>query len=241
MTSFSRTLTGITNQMKLHRILSLTIRVFGMLVLFVALYFIAAFGLSYIPVNSDFTQCEKDSIEIYILTNGVHTDLALPLKNAYKDWSVNVDPACTKSGNVFVNYLSFGWGDKAFYLETPTWEDLKFRTAFNALFFLGSAAIHVTFYYGLQENESCRKICINKESYRKLINYIDSSFDKDSLENYSLIKGISYGDNDLFYDAKGAFNLFFTCNTWTNECLKAADLNACLWTPFAQGIFNQYK
>lgn len=157
-----------------------------------------------------------------------------------KDWTSFVNPADTKSGNTIANYVAFGWGDKGFYLETPTWEDLKFQTAFKALFFLSSTAMHVTFYKKLHENESCRKICITKMSYKMLTNYIESSFEKNG-DFTKLIKGAAYSDNDLFYEAKGTYNLFRTCNTWANSGLKSANLKACLWTPFDKGIFYQYN
>ena len=225
----------------LRKALRWAIRIIGALLILVAVYFIAAFTLPYIPVNSDFTSCKKDGTDIYLLTNGVHTDFVLPLKNGQKDWSKSVDPVYTKSGSVHANYISFGWGDKAFYLETPEWSDLTFKTAFNAVFYLGSAAIHVNFYDNITENESCKKVSISRETYQKLIDYIENGFDRDSAGNFVLIKNASYGDNDLFYEAKGAYSLFFTCNTWTNNGLKAAGMKACLWTPFYKGIFYQYR
>lgn len=227
--------------MYLRRIFRLTLRAIGASILLVIIYFITAFSLSYISVNSDVTQSEKDTIEIYILTNGIHTDLVLPFKNEYKDWSRSVNPTGTKSGDTSANYVGFGWGDKQFYLETPTWSDLKFTTAFNALFYLSSSAMHVTFYDKLKETPSCKRICISKESYFKLVNYIDKSFDADSLGNYTQIKGASYWNNDSFYEAKGTFSFLFTCNTWANKGLKTANLKACLWTPFDNGIFYQYS
>jgi len=227
--------------MTLSKFFRLILKIIGTILLLSVIYFIAAFSLSYISVNSDFKQCEKGAVEIYILTNGVHTDLVLPIKNAYKDWSKFVNPADTKSGNTFVSNVAFGWGDKGFYLETKTWDDLKFKTAFKALFYLSSPAMHVTFYNRLKETESCKKIRINKESYMKLVNYIDQGFDPDSFGNPRQIRGASYWDNDSFYEAKGIFSLFFTCNTWTNKGLKTAGLKACLWTPFDKGIFYQYS
>jgi hypothetical protein len=50
-----------------------------------------------------------------------------------------------------------------------------------------------------------------------------------------------YGDNDAFYEAIGSYNLFKTCNTWTNNALKSCGQKACFWTPFESGIFYQYK
>ncbi|MFM7854609.1 MAG: DUF2459 domain-containing protein [Flammeovirgaceae bacterium] len=53
-------------------------------------------------------------------------------------------------------------------------------------------------------------------------------------------KILRYWDNDSFYEAKGTYNLFFTCNTWVNEGLKKAGLKACLWTPFDSGLLRKY-
>src|SRR5688572_19403271 len=110
-----------------------TLKALGAFFILIAIYFAFAFGLSSISVNDDFKHCDKDSIEIYILTNGVHTDLVLPLQNQFMDWNKFVNPASTISSNTSVRYVSFGWGDKGFYLRTKTWGDLKFSIAFNAL------------------------------------------------------------------------------------------------------------
>ncbi|MFP3836064.1 DUF2459 domain-containing protein, partial [Chryseobacterium sp. SIMBA_028] len=48
-------------------------------------------------------------------------------------------------------------------------------------------------------------------------------------------------DNDAFYDAKGTYSFFYTCNTWANNALKAAGQKAALWTPSDFGIFQHYK
>ena len=97
------------------------IKALGVFMIFIALYFVVAFVLSSVPVNADFKECEKDSVEIHILTNGVHTDLVLPYRNQYMDWSEWVNPSQTKSGDSTAVNVAFGWGDKGFYLETKTW------------------------------------------------------------------------------------------------------------------------
>ena len=227
--------------MNLRTVLKMTLRIIGSFLLLILIYFITAFTLSYIPVNSNFVSCKENSVEIYIKTNGVHTDLVLPIKNDNKDWSINVNPSKTKSGNLEVKFAAFGWGDKGFYLETPTWADLKFSTVFRALFNLGSSAMHVTFYERIRESESCIKICISKDCYKKICRYIETSFVCDEKGNYCQIPNACYGVDDLFYEAKGSYSLFQTCNTWANNGLKAGNLKACLWTPFDKGIFHLYK
>ena len=49
-----------------------------------------------------------------------------------------------------------------------------------------------------------------------------------------------YGINDAFYDAKGKYSFFETCNTWANDGLKEAGQKAALWTPSDLGIFQHY-
>ncbi|HET6557866.1 MAG TPA: TIGR02117 family protein [Prolixibacteraceae bacterium] len=215
------------------------ITILGVFIGLIVLYLLTAFGLSRITVNSDFQESSKDSVIIFVMTNGVHTEMVLPMTSEMMNWGHFVNPKDTKSGIDYYRYVAFGWGDKGFYLETPTWADLKFKTAFNALFFLSSAAMHVTFYTELNESKDCKKIQISKDSYKMMIDYITQSFRLDN-NLPILIKGASYGKNDSFYEAHGTYNLFFTSNTWTNSGLKYANLKACLWTPFDNEILNKY-
>lgn len=210
------------------------------IILFLILYVISGISLPYISINSEFKECENNCIAIYLLTNGVHTDLVLPIKTNFFDWTEYVNPLDTKSKKVNVNYASFGWGDKGFYLETPTWADLKASTAIKAMCYLGSSAMHVTFYETMELNDRCIQIKVNKKTYLKIVNYVKSSFViKDSV--FDKINASTYGENDVFYEAKGKYSFFHTCNTWTNNALKAGNLKACLWTPLDRGIFYHYK
>lgn len=139
-----------------------------------------------------------------------------------------------------MHFVGFGWGDKGFYLETPTWADLKCSTAFKAMFFMGTSAMHVTFHKEMTTGNQCRKIWISKQHYTELVAYIEHSFQKEK-NQFIYIPGHAYGQNDGFYEAKRRYNLFYTCNTWANDGLKSGHLKACLWTPLDKGIFYQYK
>lgn len=207
---------------------------------FVIVYLLLAFGLSRITVNSD-DEDKNEDVTIYIKTNGVHTDIVVPIKNEYKDWSEKVQFAHIKSQDSTMQYIGFGWGDKGFYLNTPEWSDLKFSTAFNAAFYLGTSAMHATFLKKIKESESCVKINISRAEYEKLIAYIEDSFQYDETGNSILIDATTYGQNDSFYEANRKYHLFYTCNTWANNALKASDQKAALWTPSDTGIFCHYK
>ena len=138
-----------------------------------------------------------------------------------------------------MNYIAFGWGDKGFYLDTPEWSDLKASTALKAAFGVSSSAMHTTFFKQLHEGEDCKRILISQENYQKLVNYISDSFSDPIRPQW--IEGHSYGKKDAFYEAKGSYSLFYTCNTWANNALKAANQKASLWTVYDKGIFCHYK
>lgn len=211
----------------------------GILAFFV-LYIIVALVLPRFSVNSEDKNPQED-VAIYIKTNGVHTDIVVPIKTIYKDWSEKVKYEHIASKDTSMQFIGFGWGDKGFYLNTPEWSDLKFSTAFNAAFYLGTSAMHATFFKELKEDESCVKIMISQEEYEKLIKYIEDSFQYDSQGNPILIHATTYGKNDSFYEANRKYSLFYTCNTWANNALKAADQKAALWTPSDRGIFCHYQ
>lgn len=207
---------------------------------FLLVYIIAVLLLSRIAVNNNAFQQPKE-IEIFLLSNGVHTDIVVPLQNEVKDWSESVRIENTKAKDFSAKYVAFGWGDKGFYLETPTWADLKMSTALKAATGLSSSAIHTTFYKNMREDESCKKILISKENYAKLVSYIEASFQIKNEHLLQIATNYTYGNNDAFYEAKGSYSLFYTCNTWANSALKAARQKASLWTVYDKGIFYHYQ
>src|SRR5438552_1587038 len=98
---------------------------------FVLLYLAAALFLSAFSVNRSFRQPEN-GIDIYVKSNGVHTDILAPVSTPEIDWKTKVNTGDFKPSMKEFQYVSFGWGDKGFYLYTPTWDDLKYSTAFKA-------------------------------------------------------------------------------------------------------------
>ncbi|HOZ74412.1 MAG TPA: TIGR02117 family protein [Flavobacterium sp.] len=204
---------------------------------FIVVYGLVVFVLSRITVNSEDKQADGN-IAIYIKSNGVHTDIVVPVTNKIKDWRNEVAFDHTLSKDSTYQYIGFGWGDKGFYLNTPQWSDLKVSTACNAMFYLGNSAMHATFFYGLKEGERCVKINISQAEYQKLVAYIQSGF---CGQKATVIPNAHYGDNDSFYEGEGRYSLFYTCNSWANNALKAADQKAALWTLTDTGILCHYR
>jgi len=53
-------------------------------------------------------------VTIYILTNCVHTDIAMPLHNELADWRSEIKFSNTLKKDTLFNYVAMDWGDKGF-------------------------------------------------------------------------------------------------------------------------------
>ena len=222
------------------KIIKKLLKYIAIFVLSLMTYLLIVTLLSFVSVNEDFAENQKE-IPIYILTNGVHTDIVLPLKSEHYDWTNQLKPEYTKAKDSTYQYAALGWGDKGFYMETPTWADLKASTALKAASGLSSTAMHVTFYKDLKESNSCKKLQISSDNYKKLILFINESFQTKSGEFLKIETDAVYGKHDVFYEANGSYSLFYTCNSWANQALKAANQKAALWTISDSGIFRHYE
>src|SRR4051812_17455661 len=128
------------------------------LILFVLLYLSLSWLLPFVKLSRT-VQHPDQGIELFIQSNGVHTDFAMPVRTNLMDWNRFLPCSDFEVADPSFKYIAMGWGDKGFFIGTPTWDDLKFSTVFNAAFGLSSAAMHVTYKKNKpKENNSCKKI-----------------------------------------------------------------------------------
>ena len=196
------------------------------------IYFLTAIVLSIIPKVPNTTICNQDS-KVYVSSNGVHLDFIIPTDILPPDLYQQLDLSRNTT------HVVFGWGDRDFYINTPTWNDLKFSTAFKALFMSTESAMHVVEVEHTRSRWKQLNICHHQVDL--LNQYIVESFRKSADGSFIEIPATSYGDRDKFYEATGRFNCLQTCNHWVNNGLKAAQLPAAIWSPFDQGVLYQLR
>lgn len=204
----------------------------GFIVCFPLVYVLLSLLLSYIPSSFKTNNTKHVEHTVFVSSNGVHLDIIIPkdeVSSSIKQDLVKLED---------YNYLAFGWGDKGFYINTPTWGDLTFKTAFVAMFWKSETLMHVTKYKFL--NEDWIPISLDERQFQQLLVYINSSFDT-STDGKVLLHGKSYGNNDEFYEAVGNYSCFKTCNTWANSALKSAEVRTAIWTPFDFGVLHFIK
>ncbi|MEP6488491.1 TIGR02117 family protein [Microcoleus vaginatus GB2-A3] len=176
------------------------------------------------------------TISLYISNQGIHTEIIVPVKNEYFDW--NQFLPLTEIGRDATSdykYLSFGWGDRAFMLETSTSAIINPVTAFKALFLPTPSTVHVQGYRVPPQNIETKCMKISGANYLKIINFLKDTFQLDAAGKKIKIS-YGYDNSDSFYEAKRSYSILRTCNDWTAEALQKAEVNTPLWSTLSSAI-----
>lgn len=199
------------------------------ILLFLLLYLSAFLILPLIPAYTPNRAGEKNK-QVFVSDNGVHCDIILPIQDLADDL---LDQLVYHPGT---QYLAFGWGDKGFYLDTPTWAELRVSVALKAMFLPSPTAMHLTEHDEVLEKWG--RADLTEEQLAELIAYIRSSFRLDEQGHPILIPNRGYTPRDQFYEALGNYSCFKTCNRWVNRGLQKIDVKTAIWTASGKGIMR---
>ncbi len=208
---------------------------------FVALYYLASISCKHITTNDDYVSPD-DGIELFVVSNGVHADICLPINSNKELWLKYFNPKDFVTLTKEPKYISFGWGDKGFFLDTPTWDDLTFGTAFKALFIPSATAMHVSYVEDKPKlSATTKSFKVSSKALKRIEEYILKYIQlKD--EKPILIDCCRYPNlHDNFYESTGSYHLFRTCNVWTNQVIIEGGVKTSVWTPFDTGILEQFE
>ena len=195
----------------------------------IVLYVSAGVVLSLIPTRGKPADGPQD-YRFYVSTNGVHTDFILPTKNVPDELVAQLGELGT------YGYLAFGWGDKGFYLDTPTWSELRASTAVRAMLLPSPTAVHVSGYPAV--GSEWKRVTISGAQLDRLIAHLEEAFTTTLAGEIVLIPDGGYGPADAFYEAEGSYNAFYTCNNWVNQGLKKMGIRTAVWSPSEWGIMR---
>lgn len=214
------------------RALKLARAALAWLALALGLFMLASWLGSSIPRNHDWRE-PAQGVEIMVETNGVHTAIVMPLVTLYKDWRGDFPAADLGTPDRPYTHVSISWGERAVFLETPTWADLKPSSALHAA--IGSEGLlHAAHYVRPAPGPNHRVLRLRPEEYRRLVRQIEAQIRPP--ERREVFAG--YEDWDVFYTAPGTYHLGNTCNQWTSDTLAAAGVRTGWWTPFASGVMK---
>jgi uncharacterized protein (TIGR02117 family) len=196
---------------------------------FVLLFFSAVLAGGVIPSGK--TDSASEAV-IYLENNGRHIDIWLPAE------------IC---GYPHSGWLSFGWGDRDFYLSTPYADDLNIVVLLKALFLPSRAVLAVEYSKTRPSAADLIELAVSQSQAENAWNFIKTYFvsdvsaptgDWDFKQVPSELVHQSYGDV-VFFEAAGRYSLVFTCNNWTGRVLKSTGIRTGLWTPLTFGVYKK--
>jgi uncharacterized protein (TIGR02117 family) len=206
------------------------------LLAFPVVFLASAAILGVIPANMGWQQAQS-GVTILVRTNGVHTWIVMPKVTPVIDWRPFAPPGHLRDPRYGAgDHIAIGYGNREFYLNTPTWSDLSVSTAFLAFFGNGPTLLHVEHGDQPRASEWQRPIVLRVEEYRRLAEFIRARFRRDGQGRTIPVLGRGYGRADMFYEANGGYSFVLTCNEWTGRALRAAGVRTGLWTPLEQSV-----
>ncbi len=155
---------------------------------------------------------------MYVVSHGWHTGIVL-----FREDLIQVIPDLAQRFPAG-EYLEIGWGDSGFYQAREITTGITLR----AIFWPSDSVVHVVSvprspFVSFPDSE-IHSLGISDRNLGNAVAYIAESFSRDPEGRLEPIKNGIYGDSQ-FYEGKGHYHLFNTCNKWTAKVLRRAGLD----------------
>jgi uncharacterized protein (TIGR02117 family) len=191
---------------------------------------VAAGALIPVPLVAPAASDASGQRKILVLSNPIHTDIAVPIDGSVLQRFGFLQEDGLTLAAPEVKYLVFGRGGRAFYIATPTWDQLKPMPLLKGLT-LDRAAMHISVAGPIPETHAdVLAFTVSDQEYEAMLAFIRDSF-YDGAGGPLIIQGAAYGAFDKFYEADGYFTALLGCNTWTAKALREAGITTGLWNP----------
>ncbi|WP_150125510.1 TIGR02117 family protein [Sphingomonas sp. LM7] len=188
---------------------------------------------SAIPANDEWVPPAR-GVTVYVADNGIHTDLVLPVSAEGVAWDDLLRPEhLADPRRAAASHIAFGWGDRDFYLNTPTWWDVSPIRVGKALVGASATVMHVSRIAAPRVGPNVKAVVLRPDEYRRLAAFIRANFGEGAPAR-------GYGGSDAFYVAQGGYSAIRTCNAWTGKALRAAGVRVGKWTPFPSGVMQWF-
>ena len=173
--------------------------------------------------------CANSPYSVYLVADAMHVDLVLPVENSAFNWRsvVKLETIGREKRNDY-QYLKFGWGDRDFYMNTPSLDKIQVSRLIRTLFVPGNpTAIHINGYQvvPIEVGHQTKCVGLTQTQYLNLVNYVKRSFRDGKTDRIQDGFVAAAG----FYEATGFYSIAYTCNNWVAGALNAADVTTPLW------------
>lgn len=179
---------------------------------------------------------EAGRTAVYLAANPIHTDILLPATPEMLARFGFLARDGLPLDHPDLATIVVGWGGRAFYTQTPTWADLTADAVWRSAT-LDRSVLHVSLGGRVSEEQpGLLRLDLSDAAFAALVGFVEASFEPGADGTPRVLPGAAYGAFDRFYEARGRFNLFLGCNTWTAAALRAAGLPTGLWSPLPPSL-----
>lgn len=206
------------------------------MLLYAILLYVAIVLIGLIPVNNGF-EPTADGIEILLVSSPIHADVVLPIETETFNWRELFPDDCFSGDTTGATHVAIGWGDKEFFIDTPTWADLRVSTTAKAILWPSDCCVHVSYTKAEFRREGSRSVKISVAQYARLVEHVQASLTQETDGSIVQIADFAYGSHDAFFEAHGLYHCFNTCNCWVGNAMRAAGIRTGWFTPLPKTMF----
>lgn len=156
-----------------------------------------------------------DTVTVYVLDNGFHTDIVVPAAEVAARGGV-LDKAAAEAGGG--DWLAFGWGDAGFF----TGKGASFGRALDglrALFHPGNPSVIRVF--AVYRAPDAKKLVLSRAGFEAMAAHMEASFV--TADGAPVLDPVARPGNP-FFTSREHFSVVRLCNNWTADQLSAAGL-----------------
>lgn len=168
------------------------------------------------------------NVTIYIINNGFHTDLALPVDQVMRHGGVLAQAGNTSRGQKWIIY---GWGDLGFFSAKGV-SVARASDGLRALFSPGNPSVIRVFGSDRrpdQAYDSAKAIVLSPAGFDALAAHMDASFT--TMAGAPVAAPVV--TDEAFFLSREHFSVLRLCNNWTADQLAAAGLKTA---PMLDGL-----
>ncbi|MBO6603427.1 MAG: DUF2459 domain-containing protein [Roseicyclus sp.] len=164
------------------------------------------------------------SVEIGLIGGPIHYDFLLPATAESRAALSDAEAAGVPVRHPLVAHFLVGWGARAFYTTAGSYADITDTALARAVAGDGSV-LRVEALGIVPPGFDYARISLTWAQYDALLAAIAAT------STGVPVPGASFTEADGFLEARGRFHIFRTCNTWISTMLRAAGVEAGIWTP----------
>ena len=202
-------------------------------------YPLAAVVLGVLPVNRNYAP-PADGIEIFLVTNGIHSSLALPLVSSGIDWRPELATPSWSVG-AETGFVLVGWGDRTIYTQVGSWANLRVSHAVTAMLGINPSVLRAEHIRRPTLGPSVVSVTVSREGYVRLAEYVRKTLERGADGRAFPIADAARHSADAFYVARGNYSMFRTCNEWVRAALAEAGVRTAWWSPFDLALFHHLR